>query len=143
MPHFDELPTDVEAHIHLIDPDKPIKTCSYPCPRKFKDTWGTLIQQHLDAGIIRPSSSCFASPAFIIPKANPTVLPWWVNDYHQLNENTMMDNHPLPHIDDILNDCAKGTIWATIDMTNSFFQTCMHPDDAHLTAVSMPFGLYE
>ena len=28
-------------------------------------------------------------------------------------------------------------------MTNSFFQTLMHPDDVHLTAVSMPFGLYE
>ena len=28
-------------------------------------------------------------------------------------------------------------------MTNSFFQTLMHPDDVHLTAVSTPFGLYE
>jgi hypothetical protein len=28
-------------------------------------------------------------------------------------------------------------------MTNSFFQTLMHPDDVHLTAVSMPFRLYE
>ena len=30
-----------------------------------------------------------------------------------------------------------------IDMTNSFFQTRMKPEDIHLTAVSMPFGLYE
>jgi hypothetical protein len=28
-------------------------------------------------------------------------------------------------------------------MTNSFFQTHMHPDHIHLTAVSTPFGLYE
>jgi hypothetical protein len=28
-------------------------------------------------------------------------------------------------------------------MTNSFFQTKMHPDHIHLTAVSTPFGLYE
>ena len=28
-------------------------------------------------------------------------------------------------------------------MTNSFFQTCVHPDDIHLTAVTMPFGMYE
>jgi hypothetical protein len=28
-------------------------------------------------------------------------------------------------------------------MTNSFFQTCVHPDDVHLTAVSTPKGLYE
>jgi len=31
----------------------------------------------------------------------------------------------------------------TIDMTNSFFQTCMHPDHVHLTAVNTPLGLYE
>ena len=28
-------------------------------------------------------------------------------------------------------------------MTNSFFQTRMHPDDVHLTAVNTPWGLYE
>jgi reverse transcriptase-like protein/integrase-like protein/chromodomain-containing protein len=142
-PHCDNLPSDVLARIRLKNPDKHIKSRNYPCPRKFKDSWGTLIQQHLKAGIIRPSSSSFASPAFIIPKADPTVLPRWVNDYRQLNENTITDSHPLPRIDDILNDCAKGKIWATIDMTNSFFQTRMHPDDVHLTAVNTPFGLFE
>jgi hypothetical protein len=30
-----------------------------------------------------------------------------------------------------------------MDMTNSFFQTRMHPDDIHLTAVTTLFGLYE
>ena len=28
-------------------------------------------------------------------------------------------------------------------MTNSFFQTQVHPDDIHLTAVRTPWGLYE
>ena len=142
IPHFDELPTDFEAHIKLINSDK-FKTCNYPCPHKFKEVWGILIEQHLKAGIIRPSSSRFASPAFIMPKVNLTVLPHWVNDYQQLNANTITDSHPILRIDDILSDCAKGKIWATLDMTNSFFQTKMHPDDVHLTAVSMLFGLYE
>jgi hypothetical protein len=30
-----------------------------------------------------------------------------------------------------------------MDMTNSFFQTHVHPDDIHLTAVRNPWGLYE
>jgi len=34
-------------------------------------------------------------------------------------------------------------MWATIDMTNSFFQTKMHPDHIHLTAVNTPLGLYK
>ena len=68
------------------------------------------------------------------------MLPRWVNDYRQLNKNTITDSHPLLRIDDILNDCA---IWGMIDMTNSFFQTHMHPDHVHLTAVNTPLGLYE
>ena len=88
-------------------------------------------------------SSPYASPAFIILKADKTVLPQWVNDYRQLNTNTITDAHPLPRVDDISADCAKGSIWSTIDMTDSFFQMRMHPDDVPLTAVTTPFGLYE
>ena len=42
----------------------------------------------------------------------------------------------------ILSDCAKGSIWVKIDMTNSFFQTRVYPDDVKYMAVMTPFGLY-
>ena len=143
IPHYDELPKDILAEIRLIDPGKTIKSHNYPCPCKYKEAWHTLIQQHLKNGVIQHSSSSFASPAFIIPKADPNVLPHWVDNFWQLNENTVTDSHPLPHIDDISNDCTKGKIWAKLDMTNSFFQTRMHPDNIPYTTVSTPFGLYE
>src|SRR5271168_3982252 len=82
-------------------------------------------------------------PSFIVPKADPKAIPCWVCDYRQLNDNTVPDNFPLPRVDDILADCAKGKIWATIDMTDSFFQTRMHESDIHKTAVTTPFGSYE
>ena len=53
------------------------------------------------------------------------------------------DHYPLPRVESILSDCAKGSIWAKIDMTNSFFQTWVHPDDVKFTAVMTPFGLYK
>jgi hypothetical protein len=53
------------------------------------------------------------------------------------------DAHPLPRVDDILADCAKGKIWSKLDMTNSFFQTKMDPKDEPLTAVTTPIGLYK
>jgi len=88
-------------------------------------------------------NSAHASPAFLVPKSDTMVLPRWVNDYRALNTNTVTDSHPLPRVDDILADCAKGKIWSKMDMTNSFFQTRVHPDDIHLTAVTTPLGLYE
>jgi len=87
-----------------------------------KPDWTRLANtKHLDAGWIHPSSSSCTLPAFIIPKANTNMLPHWAIYFQQLNENTITDSHPLPHIDNILNDCAKGKIWGMIDMTNSFF----------------------
>jgi hypothetical protein len=143
IPHVTRLPDDVYHRFRLKDPEKVIKCRSYACPKKYKDAWKQLLDQHLSAGRIRESSSEFCSPSFLIPKADPTVLPRWVNDYRALNENTIPDHYPLPHIETILSDCAKGSIWAKIDMTNSFFQTRVHPDDVKFTAVMTPFGLYE
>ena len=141
--HADELPREVIAEICIKDAEKTIKSRSYPSPQKYKEVWQILIQQHLDAGHIHPSSSPCASPAFIVPKSNPNVLPCWVNDFCLLNENTITNSHPLPQIDDILNDCAKGKIWGTINMMNSFVQTRMHTDHIHLTAVNTPLELYK
>ena len=143
IPHISELPTTETARIQLKNAYQTISRRQYDVPRQFRDSFATLIQQRLDSGFIRPSSSAFASPSFIIPKADKTALPRWVCDYRQLNENTVPDNFTLPRVDDILADCAKGKIWATIDMTDSFFQTRMHPDDIHKTAVTTPFGNYE
>ena len=143
IPHISELPTTETARIHLKNAYQTIAKRQYDVPRQFRDSFAVLIQQRLDSGFIRPSSSAFASPSFIIPKADKSALPRWVCDYRQLNENTIPDNFSLPRVDDILADCAKGKIWATIDMTDSFFQTRMHPDDIHKTAVTTPFGNYE
>ncbi|KAJ8497106.1 hypothetical protein ONZ45_g12185 [Pleurotus djamor] len=137
---------------------KTINCREYSCPKKYKESWRILLDQHLAAGRIRPSSSAFASAAFLLqPQSagtspfghqptllpDPTALPRWVNDYRQLNGITVPDRFPLPLIPDILGDCAKGKIWGKIDMTNAFFQTKVHPDDIPLTAVRTPFGLFE
>lgn len=143
LPHADELPDEPVARIRLTDPGLTIKTRNYACPRKWRDAWHTLLQQHLEAGRIRPSEAPAGSGAFIIPKADVTVLPRWVNDYRQLNTNTITDCFPLPRISDILTDCGNAKFFAQLDMTNSFFQTRMHPDDIKLTAVNTPWGLYE
>lgn len=102
-----------------------------------------MIDQHYAMGRIRPSSSEYTSPSFIVPKTDPSVLPRWVNDYRTLNKETIPDNYPLPCVDDILADCAKGKVWGKINMTNSFFQTLVHPDVVKYTATLTPFGLWE
>jgi hypothetical protein len=128
LPHYNNLSMDVYCQINLKDTSQTITTQSYSCPQKYQDAWKTLIQQHLNAGWIRPSSSQYASPVFIVPKSDPTVLPRWVNDYRQINDNTITNSYPLLHVEDILADAGRGKIWSKMNMTNSFFHTRMHPD---------------
>ena len=79
----------------------------------------------------------------MVLKAVQLVGPYWVNDYCTLNSKTILDVHPLSHMDNILADCTKGKFWSKPDMTNSLFQTLVHPDDIPLTAVTTPFSLYK
>ncbi|KAF8214602.1 hypothetical protein K438DRAFT_1955648 [Mycena galopus ATCC 62051] len=99
IPHVDDLPSDVLCEIKIKDAYKPLSKRTYQSPRKYKDAWQTLIQKHLDAGHIRPSNSSFASPAFLIPKADKTALPRWGNDFRDINANTVHDVFPLPRVD--------------------------------------------
>lgn len=142
-PRLNDLPKNVYHRFKLKDPNVVISRRAYDCPKKYREAWKKLLDEHLEAGRMRPSDSPYASPCFLIPKADPTAAPRWVNDYRILNDNTVPDRHPLPTINEILSDCAKGKIFGKLDMTNSFFQTRVHPDDVPYTAVTTPFGLYE
>jgi hypothetical protein len=143
IPHMQDLPTNVYHYIE-VKPGVAISMAHvYSCPHKYCDGWKTLINQHYAVGRIRPSSSQYTSPSFIIPKADKAVLPRWVNDYHNLNHTTIPNNYPLPCIDNIPADCMKGKIWGKIDMTNSFFQTLVHSNHVKYTATLTPFGLWE
>lgn len=143
IPHVNQLPTDVWHDINLKDANLTIVRRQYDCPKRYRDAWKTLLDQHINAGRLRASSSPYASPSFLVPKADPTALPRWVNDYRVLNDNTIPDVHPLPSIQEILSDCGRGKIWGKLDMTNSFFQTRVREEHIKYTAVTTPFGLYE
>ena len=118
IPHVNDLLTDVYCWIQLKDAMKSITTRTYSSPQKYHEAWQMLLQHHEDAGQIRPSNSSSASPSFLVLKSDAAMLPCWVNDYHVLNSNTVLDSYPLPHVDNILTDCAKGRIWSHLDMTN-------------------------
>ena len=82
----DHVPGHMYHRIHLKDPTKVNNGKGYTAPKKYQESWKKLLDGHLKAGCIRPSSSEYASPAFCVPKyivgiPDLTVPPCWVNDY--------------------------------------------------------------
>ncbi|GAA5864478.1 hypothetical protein JCM5353_006881, partial [Sporobolomyces roseus] len=135
--------TNARHRIKLIDPTKVHNQRGFSTPRKWKEAWKRMLEEHIAAGRLRPSTSPYASAAFVIPKKDPLEDPRWVNDFRGINFNTIKDRTPLPLTDEILSDAALAEIWGKIDMTNAFSQTPMHPDDIEKTAIKTPWGLFE
>ncbi|CAB0043100.1 unnamed protein product [Trichogramma brassicae] len=94
----------------------------------------------LDRGIIRPSSSQWASPLHLVPKPGNT---WRITgDYRLLNARTQPDRHPLPIIEDLLQE-SVGKVFSVVDLYKAFYQIPVAEEDISKTAVTTPFGLFE
>ena len=98
------------------------------------------INEMLDKGIIRRSSSSFASPITCASKKDGTVR--LCGDFRALNRITISDQFPLPRIDEIKQH-IRGCIFTSLDLKDGFYQVPVHKDDIHKTAIKTPWGLYE
>lgn len=136
---------EIKHKINLTE-DKPIYTKSYRFPEIHKNEVKTQIDKMLSQGIIRPSTSPWSSPIWIVPKKlDSSGKRKWriVIDYRKLNEKTIDDKYPLPNITEILDKLGRANYFTTLDLASGFHQIEIDKQDIPKTAFSALNGLFE
>jgi hypothetical protein len=121
--------------------ENPIYIPPYRKSQKEREEIKSEITKLLDAKIIHHSKSPWSAPVVMIPK--PDGSRRFCVDCRQLNKVTLLDPHPIPRIDDIL-DRLQGSKWfSTLDLKCGYWQVAMEPDSIAKTAFTTPDGHYE
>lgn len=126
--------------------EEPIFTRIYRYPEIHKKEVDKQIKDLLDQKIIKPSTSPYNAPIWIVPKKEDKLgnKEWRiVIDYRKLNNVTKEDKFPIPLIDDILDKLGKANYFSTLDLTKGFHQIEINPEDREKTAFSTLSGHYE
>jgi hypothetical protein len=133
---------DVEFAIELIPGTPPISRRPYRMPPNELAELKKQLQDLLNKGLIRPSSSEWGCPTLFVKKKKDNSLQMCM-DYRPLNAVTIKNKYPLPRIDILFDQLSKAKVFSKIDLRSGYHQIKIRPQDIPKTTFSTRYGLYE
>src|ERR1043165_2958402 len=99
------------------------------------------VEKMLRDKIIQKSQGPWASPIVIVDKKDGSKR--FCVDYRKINAITKTDAHPLPRIDDMLEQFREASWFSSIDLASGYWQIEMDEKDKEKTAFTCHIGLFE
>jgi hypothetical protein len=141
----DELPgmlpaRDIEFAIELQPGTAPISKRPYRMPPAELAKLKKQLQELLDKGFIRPSTSPWGCPSLFAKKDESLRL---CIDYRPLNTVTIKNMYPLPRIAVLFYQLVGAKVFSKIDLRSGYHKIKIRASDIPKTAFSTRYGLYE
>lgn len=99
------------------------------------------LKEMLDKGYIRPSVNPWGTPVLFVKKKDNRLR--LCNDYRKLNNLTIKNRYPLPHIKCLFDQLREATIFSKIDLRFGYHQVHIKHEDIYKIAFQMSYGHYE
>lgn len=130
--------------VHKIDTGdaEPVKQRHHNMSPYMLEHLYNELDKMLTLGVVRPSSSPWASPVLLVKKSNGDLR--FCFDGRKLNNLTKKDAYPLPHVDHILSKLTGAKYLSSIDLKAAFWQIPLEASSCEKTAFVVPSrGLFE
>jgi hypothetical protein len=131
----------VEFAIELLPSTAPVSKRAYRVSGPELVELKKQIDELLEKGYIRPSTSPWAAPVLFVEKKDGTRR--MCIDYRAQNEVTIKNNYPLPRIEDLFNQLRGASVFSKIDLRLGYHQLRIRPSDIPKTTFITKYGLYE
>jgi hypothetical protein len=132
---------DIEFSIELVPGTAPISKRPYRMDVKDLVELKKQIEELLEKGFIRPSSSPWGAPVLFVNKKDGSRR--MCVDYRSLNEVTIKNKYPLPRIEDLFDQMKGAKIFSKIDLRSGYHQLKIRAEDVPKTAFTTRYELYE
>jgi ribonuclease HI len=131
----------VEFAIELIPGTAPISKRAYRVSGPELGELKKQIDELLEKGYIRPSTSPWAALVLFVEKKDGTKR--MCIDYRALNEVTVKNKYPLPRIEDLFDQLRGASVFSKIDLRSCYHQLRIRPSDIPKIAFITKYELYE
>ena len=132
---------DIEFTIELHPGTSPISMTPHRmAPAKFQEL-KVQLQELLDKGFIRPSTSPWGAPILFAKKRDKTLR--LCVDYRQLNRATIKNKYPLPRIDDLFDQLRGARVYSKIDLRASYHKLRIRETDIPKTTFRKRYEHFE
>jgi hypothetical protein len=108
-----------EHRIELNDPE-PVRMMPRRVPLTQFQPMKDEVERMLRLGVIRKSVSPYASPIVLVKKKSGEIR--FCVDFRRVNDKTVKDAYPLPHVSDILEALHGAKFFTTLDLSSGFWQ---------------------